>query len=236
MRFFGFELKRAPKEPLQSFTPQTKDDGTLDITAGGAYGTFVDLQGITKNDTELISKYRTMAQTPEVDWAVQQITNEAITIPEEEDESIVEINLDALKEDGLANAVCEAIHEEFEECQRLLNFKNHAHDIFTRFYVDSRINFHVIIDNDKPTEGIKELRYIDPRKIRKVREIDPKLNDQTPKVQGTEIVADAKQEYYVFNPPRCHSSSHIRTYRRYRLGIYFISPQGYQSFESIFDA
>jgi hypothetical protein len=188
LRLFGFEFRRTPKENYQSFVPQTKDDGTLDISAGGAYGTFVDLQGVTKNDVELIGRYRQMAQNPEVDWAVQQITNEAITIPEEDEEDIVQ------------NNVMEAIHDEFEECQRLLDFKNHAHDIFTRFYVDSRLNYHVIIDKDKPQEGIKELRYVDPRKIRKVREIDPKLNNKTPQVQGTEVVADAKQEYYIYNP------------------------------------
>ena len=58
MQFFGFEIKRKDEEPLESFAPEIKDDGAVIVAAGGAYGTYVDLDGTARTEAELVAKYR----------------------------------------------------------------------------------------------------------------------------------------------------------------------------------
>jgi len=212
MRIFGFELKRAPKQEFQTIAPPPNEAGAVDITAGAAYGTYIDLQGTIKNEAELINKYRQMLMHAEVEWAVQQITNEAIV--DDDNQETVDLNLDELEEDGLNEKIMDAITDEFIEAKRLLEFTDKCHDIFSRFYVDGRLNYHCIIDTKNPTEGIQELRYIDPRKIRKVREIKQKIdNPQNAQMSGAEITSDVKQEYYVYNPQGFSANQYMTGYQ-----------------------
>ena len=190
---FGFTIARAKSKDeagvQQSFSPPTNDDGALTITSAAYYGTYVDLDGTAKNEVELISRYREMAMQPEIEAAIDDIVNEAIC--QDDDGKTIKIVMDELKQ---PEKIKNAIRAEFSTVLRMLNYKSLAHDIFRRYYVDGRMYYHIIIDREKPTEGIKELRYIDPRKLRKVREIKKKKDERT----GVEIM-DVVNEYYIFN-------------------------------------
>lgn len=166
------------------------DDGAVTITQGAHVATYVDLEGSVRNEIELISRYREMALHPECSMAIDEIVTEAIT--QEPDGDIVDINLDKL-EDASAGTK-KKITDEFNHIKRLLNFNNLADEIFRRWYVDGRVYYEVLVDKGKPTEGIQELRFIDPRKIRKVREV---LKERDPKT-GAEVIKSTA-EYYVYN-------------------------------------
>lgn len=189
---FGFNFTRNKDQDdssEQSFSPPANDDGALTITSAAYYGTYVDMDGTAKNEVELISRYREMAMQPEIESALDDIVNEAIS--QDDDGRITEIVLDSLKQ---PEKIKKAIRDEFETILRLLNYKNMAQDIFRRYYIDGKMYYHIIVDKDKPTEGIKELRYIDPRKLRKVREIKKRKDERT----GVDIM-NTINEYYIFN-------------------------------------
>ena len=190
---FGFTISRE-KDELEkiaqpSFSPPSTDDGALTITSAAYYGTYVDLDGTAKNEVELISRYREMAMQPEIESAIDDIINEAIV--QDDDGTITNIVLDNLKQ---PEKIKKAIKEEFQTILRLFNYQNLAQDIFRRYYIDGRLFYHVIINRDDPTAGIKELRYIDPRKLRKVREIKKQKDERT----GAEIMQTVN-EYYIYN-------------------------------------
>jgi len=198
---FGFTISRdeteQQKATQQSFTPPAADDGALTITSAAYYGTYVDLDGTAKNEVELISRYREMAMQPEIESAIDDIVNEAIV--QDDDGNTTQIVLDDLKQ---PEKIKKAIKEEFQTILRLLNYKKMAQDVFRRYYVDGRLYYHVIIDKDDPTAGIKELRYIDPRKIRKVREMKKTKDERT----GVELMATVN-EYYIYNDKVVSGSS-----------------------------
>jgi len=190
---FGFTIARNKVEDdqtvQQSFTPPSNDDGALTITSAAYYGTYVDLDGTAKNDVELISRYREMAMQPEIESAIDDIVGEAIC--QDDDGKILQIVLDDLKQpDKIKNA----IKTEFETVMKLLNYKNMAQDIFRRYYVDGRLFYHIIVDQTKPMEGVKELRYVDPRKLRKIREMKKTKDERT----GVEVMK-VINEYYLYN-------------------------------------
>jgi hypothetical protein len=190
---FGFSISRdkneAEQSVQQSFSPPTNDDGALTITSAAYYGTYVDLDGTAKNEVELISRYREMAMQPEIESAIDDIINEAIC--QDDDGKIIDIVLDNLKQ---SDKIKKAIREEFQTVLKLLNYNNMASDIFRRYYIDGKMYYHIIIDKENPTQGIKELRYIDPRKLRKVREVKKKKDERT----GVDIM-DVINEYYIYN-------------------------------------
>ena len=193
MKIFGFEFRRAVPEPdLPSFVPPSNtDDGAAIVTAGGSFGQAIDLDGVVRSEAELVTKYREMSLQPECDSAIDEIVNEMISIDEEH---VVNINLDALKVSDATKAI---IRQEFDYCLNLLEFNKYAYEIVRRWYIDGRLYYHIVIDDKNPVAGIQELRYIDPRKIRKIREVQKKKLTQS-------VVADATitktvNEYFVFN-------------------------------------
>jgi hypothetical protein len=198
---FGFTIAREKSEDdnsvQQSFTPPSNDDGALTITSAAYYGTYVDLDGTAKNDVELISRYREMAMQPEIESAIDDIVNEAIC--QDDDGKIIKIVLDDLQQ---PEKIKKAIKTEFQNVLRLLNYKNMAQDIFRRYYIDGRMYYHIIIDRENPMAGVKELRYIDPRKLRKVREVKKQKDERT----GVEVM-DLVNEYYIYNDKVISSSS-----------------------------
>jgi hypothetical protein len=198
---FVFTIARNKDEQVQdvqqSFTPPANEDGALTIQSAAYYGTYVDLDGTAKNEVELISRYREMAMQPEIESAIDDIINEAIC--QDDDGKIIKIVLDDLKQ---PEKIKNAIREEFNTILRLFNYKNMAQDIFRRYYVDGRLYYHVIIDRENPSQGIKELRYIDPRKLRKVREIKKQKDERT----GVEIL-NTINEYYIYNDKVVSGSS-----------------------------
>ena len=198
---FGFTISREQNEEeskvQQSFSPPTNDDGALTITSAAYYGTYVDLDGTAKNEVELISRYREMAMQPEIESAIDDIINEAIC--QDDDGKIIQIVLDDLKQ---PEKIKNAIKTEFNTIVRLLNYNNMAQDIFRRYYIDGKMYYHIIIDRDNPQQGIKELRYIDPRKLRRVREVKKKKDERT----GVDIM-NVINDYYIYNDKVTNGSS-----------------------------
>ena len=196
IKLFGFTLGnkdivqvQAPEQASFALPTEAMDDGAVTITSNPYYGTYVDLEGAVRNELELITRYREMANHPELEQAIDDIVNEAIT--HDVSGRTVDIVLDKLKQ---PDTVKRKIAEEFENVLKLLNFGNLADDLFKRWYIDGRIYYHVVVDEKKPKEGIQELRYIDPRKIRKVREL---IKDADPKT-GAQIIKSIA-EYYVYS-------------------------------------
>tara|TARA_A100001388_G_scaffold6160_1_gene4473 strand:- start:2437 stop:3990 length:1554 start_codon:yes stop_codon:yes gene_type:complete len=191
---FGFQITRANQKAKdggtpQSFTVPTADDGTTTISAGGYFGSYLDQEGGAKNEEELIRRYREIAIYPEVDTAIDDIVNEAI-VADERDQS-VSLSLDNL---NLSQKIKTKIRDEFDEILKLLQFEEKGHDIFKRWYIDGRVYYHKVINPDQPRLGLSELRYIDPRKIRKVREIKKQRSNKS----GVEMT-QAVNEWYVYN-------------------------------------
>ena len=184
--FFGFEIKRKEKE-LGAVTPPATDDGTYDISGGGFYSTILDTDGRSRTEDDLIRRYRDIAIQPECDSAIEDIVSEAIA--SDERDMCVSVVLDNLQ---VSSTIKKRIKEEFERILQLLDFNNKAHDIFRRWYVDGRIFYHKVIDSQNPRKGIQQLRYIDPRKIKKVREV------QTGKRGQVDVVKKFK-EFYIYN-------------------------------------
>ena len=191
---FGFSITRAKKtaDPKQSFTQPQADDGTQTIAAGGYFGQYLDMEGQAKTEQDLIRRYREIALHPECDMAIEDIVNEAVVANELKD--AIRLKLDQVP---FGNEIKRKIEEEFQEVLRLMNFNTKGHDIFRRWYVDGRVYYHKVIDRETPRRGITELRYIDPRKIKKVREVRKKRPDG-PTPHGLTII-DEFEEYYLFN-------------------------------------
>ena len=191
---FGFQITRQKKtaDPKQSFTQPAVDDGTSTIAAGGYFGQYLDMEGTAKTEQDLIRRYREIALHPECDMAIEDIVNEAVVANELKD--AIRLKLDDIP---FGNEVRRKIEDEFQEILRLMNFNTKGHDIFRRWYVDGRVYYHKVIDRDSPRKGITELRYIDPRKIKKIREVRKKRPDG-PTPHGLTIV-DEFEEYYLFN-------------------------------------
>tara|TARA_R110000868_G_scaffold124490_10_gene329152 strand:+ start:10911 stop:12623 length:1713 start_codon:yes stop_codon:yes gene_type:complete len=176
-------------DQLKSFVPESNDDGAVTIQSGSYYGTYVDMDGVVRNEIELITRYREMAMQPELETAIDEVVNEAIVM--EDSGKSVDINMDELK---VSEGIKKKIRAEFDHILKLLNFGNMGHDIFRRWYIDGRIFYHLIVDEKKPLNGIQEVRYIDPRRIRKIREIEKTMD----KSSGIEIIKKS-QEYYMYN-------------------------------------
>jgi len=192
---FGFSIKRVTPstDPKQSFTAPQAADGTQTIAAGGYFGQYLDMEGTAKTEADLIRRYREIALHPECDMAIEDIINEAIVANELKD--AVKLNLENLP---YGKDVRRKIENEFAEVLRMLNFNTKGHDIFRRWYVDGRIYYHKIIDRNSPVKGITELRYIDPRKIKKIRELRKKRPDGVAIPVGASM-ADEFEEYFMFN-------------------------------------
>ena len=162
---FGFEIKRKETKPnSQSFTAPSSDDGTQTIMGGGHFGTYLDIEGKVNNESDLIRRYREIAMHPECDMAIEDIINESVVV--DDNQEVVRLNLNKVP---FSSKVKKSIALEFQNIISLLEFEQKGHDIFRRWYVDGRIIYHKMIDPKNVKAGITELRYIDPRKVKKVR-------------------------------------------------------------------
>ena len=197
IKLFGFnlgkkEVTQVEKPEQSSFVmPQAAvEDGAITVQSGAYYGTYVDLEGSVRNELELITRYREMSLHAECEAAIDEIITESITI-DTDDGEIVDINMDKLKQ---PESIKKKIREEFQNVKRMLNFSNLGDEIYRRWYIDGRLNYHIIVNEKQPKQGIQELRFIDPRKIRKVREIQKNKDPRT----GAELISSVT-EYYVYN-------------------------------------
>jgi hypothetical protein len=198
LRILGFEIsrKREIEQENKSFVSPENEDGSVVVNAGGSFGTYVDLDGVVRTDAELVTKYRDMSMNSDISMAIDEIVNEAICIGEDDD--IVKIRMDTI--DDLPVKVRKVIEDEFKNVLKMLLFDKNGHDLFKRWYVDGRMYFHVVIDDKDPASGIQQLRFIDPRKIKKVREVTNK------KIEGAEklgmmsaMTQQVVNEYYIYN-------------------------------------
>ena len=195
IELFGFTIGRTQKEneakEKLSFALPQYDDGAIDVagTPGGAYGTYLDMEGAAKNETDLIHRYRNMALFPECELAVDDIVNEAVVADREE--SAVSINLENI---NLSLDIKQKIVDNFHEIIDLLQFNQTGYDTFKKWYVDGRLYYHIIIDPNNPKRGILELRPIDALKIKKVRQVIPPKSFELDKNPNPKI-----EEYFAFN-------------------------------------
>lgn len=192
MDIFGLSITKRKKDDgtrNQSFVPPSSDDGTNLVQSGAGYfGAVVDIEGSVKNEADLIKRYRDISTFPECDMAIEDVVTESIAAVD--DEEPVAVDLDDVK---LSDSVKKKIVEEFDEIVTLLDFNTRGHDIFRRWYVDGRLYYQKIVDEKRPKDGIQELRYIDPRKIKKVREIKKEIG-----TNGVQIIKDI-EEYFVYS-------------------------------------
>ena len=187
---FGFRFTRIKDDKnKEKFTLPSEQDGTIDVAGGGFFGQILDTDGRERTEQDLIRRYRDIAQQPECDSAIEDIVNEGIVANERA--QAVQVVLDQIP---YPMRIKKAIEQEFDSVLRLLDFDTKGHDIFRRWYVDGRLFYHKVIDKKNPRRGIQEVRYIDPRKIKKVREVDKDIK------KGTSVEVIKKvNEYYLYN-------------------------------------
>lgn len=205
---FGYEIsKKKDKAPQAAVvTPVTpRDDGASIVyssdsgsygAAAGYYGYQFDLDGVVRNESQMINQYRTVACFPEVDGAIEAIVNDAVIIEQGRDP--VSLNLDGLPKQY--HPLRDTIREHFDHVLNVLNFNDNCHDIFKRWYIDGRLYYYVMIDPKNPKKGIVDLKYIDPRKIRKVIEY------QRENRNGIDVIVGQKS-YYIFNDAGLQSAA-----------------------------
>ena len=194
-QLFGFQINKKGERKGQSPVPPNAEDGVA-VAAGGYFGTYVETDAQARNEFDLIKRYRDMSLHPECDSAVDDIVNEFVV--NDLNDTCVQIDLTNLE---VGASVKKRIREEFDYIKRLLGFDMKAHEIIRNWYVDGRAYYHKVIDLAKPTEGITELRYIDPMKIRRVRQKIKKVEDPTT-VRGTALEHEWGDyvDYYIYNP------------------------------------
>jgi hypothetical protein len=191
--YFGFRIKDETegKQVPSVVAPENKDGAIIidsAAVAGGWQGYVYDPDVTVKNENEQIRRYREIAQYPEVDSAISDITDEAIV--SDQDDSPVKLQLDQLK---ISDPLKKKFQDCFEEILTHLEFSENGHDIFRQWYVDGRLYYHVLFKNGNVKDGIAEIRQIDPLKIKKIKNIKKIRNNR-----GIEVV-DSIEEYYVYN-------------------------------------
>ena len=207
LKMFGFQLTRLQKnkeekEKLPSIVPPTDEEGSGYATSAGAYfGQYINIDGNdSKNHAQLINQYRGAAMHPEVDEAIDNIVNEAITSAEEE--SSVSIKLDKVK---LSSGIKKKITDEFDEIVSMLNFNEMGYEIFKRWYIDGRLYHHLIVEKGCEKEGIVDIRPIDAAKIRKIKEVKTKKDEVT----GAKII-DSVVEYFIYQEKPGHQADGVK--------------------------
>ena len=206
INLFGFQIVRKPAEDApQQLQPQisapVSDDGAISVTAGGYFGTYLDLEASFKNENDLVTRYREMAMQPELEAAVDEIVNE--TIVHDITGKSVSIILDDLEQ---PQKIKDMIRDEFDNVLRMMDFSNYGSEVFRNWYIDGRLFYQVLIDEKQPKLGIQELVYIDPRKIKKVRTVIKKKDPRT-KIE----VVTGVEEFYIFNDKASQQGQQIVT-------------------------
>ena len=204
---FGFEIKRKrdlAKEKLQSIVPPTDEDGAGYVTAAGAhYGHYIDIDNndYAKDNVQMIRRYRGLSMHPEVDAAIEEIVNEAISTSELK--SSLSLNMDQVE--GVSEQIEKSIKQEFEHIVSMLNFNDHGHDMFKRYYIDGRMVHHLVVNEDNPKEGIQEIRAIDAAKIRKVKQVKSKKDPVT----GAKIIENV-DEFFIYEEKPGQQASGVK--------------------------
>ena len=208
-RLFGFKIEEPEDKSskIVSPVPPNDEDKSDFYLSSGFYGQYVDIEGVYKSEGDLVRRYREMALHPECDSAIEDVVNEAIV--SDSDDSPLEIDLTNLP---ASDKLKDKIREEFKYIKEIMDFDKKCHEIFRNWYIDGRIFYHKVIDINKPQEGIKEIRYIDPLKIRHIRRLkkDQKdLRSALSKINSDSNVIDFNppeiEEFYLYNPNQLSS-------------------------------
>lgn len=188
MQLFGFEIKRkdSEKESGSVVSPSSDDGSTVVNSAASYYGMVMDVEGVVKNENDLIRRYREVAQYADTDSAIEDIVNEAIV----SDDDSIKLNLDDYK---VSDNIKKKIQDEYANVLRLFKFNDRGHDIFKTWYIDGRLYYHILLDPNNVKQGILELRYVDPRKIRRIKNVQKKKDKN-----GVEV-SKVVEEYYLYN-------------------------------------
>ena len=211
-RLFGFSIEDKEKKSasIVSPVPQNNEDGVDNYVSSGFYGQYVDIEGVYRTEFDLIKRYREMALHPECDGAIEDVVNEAIV--SDLYDSPIEIELSNL---NASDRLKKAIRDEFKTIKEILDFDKKSHEIFRNWYVDGRLFYLKVIDSKKPEEGIQDIRYIDPLKIKHIRQEKKKDNKSTPFKTPTlgenNIASPEIEEYFLYTPSSNFPTSNITT-------------------------
>ena len=212
-KLFGFSIEGADDNNLPqgavSPVPQNEADKSDYYVSSGFYGQYVDIEGVFRNEYDLIKRYREMSLHPECDEAIEDVVNEAIV--SDLSDSPVEIDLSNL---SVGDNIKKTIRDEFKYIKDLLDFDSKSHEIFRNWYIDGRLYYHKVIDLDNPRDGIQELRYIDALKVKYVRQMKKKdINTPTlitPQDKKLAITPEL-DEYFEYNPTGGSNKSYSPT-------------------------
>ena len=198
-RLFGFSVSDTEKKSpsIASPVPQNNEDGVDNYISSGFYGQYLDIEGVYRTEFDLIKRYREMALHPEADGAIEDVVNEAIV--SDLYDSPIEIELSNLNASDKLKSI---IREEFKNIKDIMDFDKKSHEIFRNWYVDGRLYYLKVIDVKKPQEGIKDLRYIDPLKIKYIRQEKKKPNTlaNNPRSEELKLTSPEIEEYFAYNP------------------------------------
>ena len=212
-KLFGFSIEDSQKTPpsVISPVPQTNQDGVDNYISSGFYGQYVDIEGIYRTEHDLIKRYREMALHPECDGAIEDVVNEAIV--SDLYDSPVEIELSNL---NASDKLKKVVREEFKNIKEIMDFDRKCHEIFKNWYIDGRVYYLKVIDTKKPHEGIQDLRYIDPMKMKYIRQEKKKSKGQQVVDMNkgatdspSKIVEPEIEEYFLYTPKAQYPSGMI---------------------------
>ncbi len=202
-KLFGFSIDDSDKTPdsVVSPVPRSNEDGVDYFVQSGFYGQYVDIEGVYRTEYDLIKRYREMALHPECDGAIEDVVNEGIV--SDLYDSPVEIELSNV---NATDKLKDKIRDEFKGIKEMMDFDKKSHEIFKNWYVDGRLYYIKVIDTKRPQDGIQEIRYVDPMKMKFVRQekgtknkgnlpLDPLAGNGTKKAEYPEI-----DEYYIYSP------------------------------------
>jgi len=208
-KLFGFSIEDSQKKSksIISPVPKNNEDGVDNFISSGFYGQYVDIEGAYRSDFDLIKRYREMALHPEADGAIEDVVNEAIV--SDLYDSPVEIELSNL---NASESLKKKIRSEFRYIKELMDFDKKSHEIFRNWYIDGRLFYFKVIDVKNPQEGIQDLRYIDPLKIKYIRQ-EKKRKGDDPTIRSRkneEVVPNPEfDEYFIYTPKVQHPTSMI---------------------------
>ena len=210
-KLFGFSIEDTEKKSktIVSPVPENNEDGVDNYISSGFYGSYVDIEGQYRTEFDLIKRYREMSLHPEADGAIEDVVNEALV--SDLYDSPIEIELSNL---NATDKLKKAIREEFKYIKELLDFDKKSHEIFRNWYIDGRLYYHKVIDLKNPQEGIKELRYIDPMKMRFIRQekkkdrnlIGPNIPSRDESKNG---IAPEIEEYFLYTPKPAYPTNNL---------------------------
>ena len=213
-KLFGFSIDDSDNKPdsVVSPVPRSNEDGVDYFVQSGFYGQYVDIEGVYRTEYDLIKRYREMALHPECDGAIEDVVNEGIV--SDLYDSPVEIELSNV---NASDKIKDIIREEFKGIKEMMDFDKKSHEIFKNWYVDGRLYYIKVIDTKRPQDGIQEIRYVDPMKMKFVRQekgtknkgnlpLDPLAGNGTKKAEYPEI-----DEYYIYSPKPNYPTSMYST-------------------------